>query len=367
MHITRSQHVAVRMNDGKVLVAGGEEGNGSPISTAEIFDPSNGGGFKTTAAMSTPRDMASAVLLGDGRVLVAGGSDGNDTLSTTEIFDPATSTWSAGPPLAVPRFNAAILQLGSVLVAGGEYAKVGGAEYAYSTTEIVDVAASPSDAGTDATTSNDSSSASDSGASPDAAKGPPTVQGSASACTTASDCASGFCVDGVCCDSKCDAPCSSCALPWSPGRCAPQPYGYDLRHACGAAGSCSATCGSSGTCVPVRGGDQCAPSTCTDKSHGVGPATCASAGAACPTAAAIPFDCGAYACDAAFGACLSHCSTSDDCASGYACDVPAGTCVAQAPSDAGGGCATGRAPIGFAAPIALAVALSIARRRRRRD
>jgi len=35
--------------------------------------------------------------LSDGRVLIAGGSDGTASLSLTEIYDPATNTFSPGP------------------------------------------------------------------------------------------------------------------------------------------------------------------------------------------------------------------------------------------------------------------------------
>ena len=37
--------------------------------------------------------------------------------------------------------------------------------------------------------------------------------------TNPEQCASGFCVEGFCCDQKCDSPCESCALPFSRGTC----------------------------------------------------------------------------------------------------------------------------------------------------
>jgi hypothetical protein len=114
----------------------------------------------------------------------------------------------------------------------------------------------------------------------------------------------------------------------------------------------------------MRGGEQCAAAHCTDRSHGVGAATCTSAGAACPRDTAITFDCGAYACEAAFGACLSACNTSDQCADGHVCDTQSKTCVAAASDDAGG-CDVGRGRAGaFSFLAALAVSALVARRRR---
>jgi len=42
-------------------------------------------------------------------------------------------------------------------------------------------------------------------------------------CSVNDECASGFCVDGVCCDSACEAPCVSCNQGGLDGRCMPLP------------------------------------------------------------------------------------------------------------------------------------------------
>ena len=61
-----------------------------------------------------------ATLLPDGRVLVLGGFNGH-TLSSAEVYDPASDTWTAARPLATPRREhaAALLPDGSVMVTGG--------------------------------------------------------------------------------------------------------------------------------------------------------------------------------------------------------------------------------------------------------
>ena len=69
--------------DGRILVAGGGSGMHTdcirgaactgPTNSAEIWDPAAGGGFSPTAKLGSPRWMHTATLLQDGRVLVAGG------------------------------------------------------------------------------------------------------------------------------------------------------------------------------------------------------------------------------------------------------------------------------------------------------
>ena len=75
--------------------------------------------------MSKPSAGHSLTLLPDGKVLVAGGSHpvriDSSIYTTTEIFDPATNSWSPGPELSEPRTNhsATLLPDGRVLLIGG--------------------------------------------------------------------------------------------------------------------------------------------------------------------------------------------------------------------------------------------------------
>jgi hypothetical protein len=89
MTTPRGSPRAVRLADGRVLVLGGElmtESGGVPLSSAEIFDPASGQ-FSATGSTSVARDGALAVLLQDGRVLVAGGV-ADTFLSSAEIYQP---------------------------------------------------------------------------------------------------------------------------------------------------------------------------------------------------------------------------------------------------------------------------------------
>ena len=111
---------AVLLADGRVLVVGG--------AGADLFDPAanaGAGGFTPIAAMATPRTGHTATLLADGSVLVAGGENGGSPLLSAEIFDPAgnagAGSWRPTGYLTDPRIDhiATLLPGGSVLVAGG--------------------------------------------------------------------------------------------------------------------------------------------------------------------------------------------------------------------------------------------------------
>jgi N-acetylneuraminic acid mutarotase len=120
----RASPTAVLLDDGQVLVFGG----GSH--SAELYDPATGSWAATTDT-SGPRDGASATLLDDGTVLVAGGQDrspGTDVdssaLSSAELYDPATGQWTVTGDMGQGRYwhTATLLRDGRVLIAGGEKA-----------------------------------------------------------------------------------------------------------------------------------------------------------------------------------------------------------------------------------------------------
>jgi N-acetylneuraminic acid mutarotase len=130
MSAARTAHTATILNDGRVLMLGGQDANGTVQASTEIFDPATGVST-ATAPMSTPRSQHTATLLNDGRVFVAGGVSMLDVtnpigsvasaLGTTQIYNPATNTWSAGPNLPKPRLWHAATKLndGRVLLTAG--------------------------------------------------------------------------------------------------------------------------------------------------------------------------------------------------------------------------------------------------------
>ena len=121
--VERFAHSATRLNDGRVLLAGGNSSSQQPVSSAELYDP-NSASASQTGSMSIARAHHVSALLNDGRVLVAGGFDqGGNALVTAEIYDPATGSFS--PVLnatSAPRAHgsATLLLDGRVLLAGGQ-------------------------------------------------------------------------------------------------------------------------------------------------------------------------------------------------------------------------------------------------------
>ena len=72
--------------------------------------------------MNTARYSDTATLLDNGQVLVAGGKGAGGTLSSAELYNPTTNTWSATGSLNTARYydTATLLNNGQVLVAGGD-------------------------------------------------------------------------------------------------------------------------------------------------------------------------------------------------------------------------------------------------------
>jgi len=119
----RTGHIAVRLMNGKVLVAGGNNGYRKYVITAEIYDPETGT-WSAAGSFSAARSNASATLLLDGRVLVAGGASSawaSDTSRTAEVYDPDTGAWSPAGTMNTARSShtATLLLGGRVLVVGG--------------------------------------------------------------------------------------------------------------------------------------------------------------------------------------------------------------------------------------------------------
>jgi hypothetical protein len=119
MAVSRMDPTAAPLPDGRVLVAGGQiwGGGGTPLASAEIYDPETGE-FTATGSMAVTRFGAMSAPLPDGRILVAGGY-GAGSLSSAEIYDPETGEFSPTGSMASPHGlgMAAALPDGSVLIA----------------------------------------------------------------------------------------------------------------------------------------------------------------------------------------------------------------------------------------------------------
>jgi WD40 repeat protein len=130
MSVARTSATATLLPDGEVLVAGGADNRGRQLDSAELYDPATGT-WSATGSMRTPRSGHTATLLPDGKVLVAGGGcnhhgDCNagsflDNLTSAELYNPKTGTWSATGSMRFGRqyFTATLLGDGDVLASGG--------------------------------------------------------------------------------------------------------------------------------------------------------------------------------------------------------------------------------------------------------
>jgi hypothetical protein len=120
----RSTHTATRLADGRVLMLGGYQvaAGGIATATGEVYNPATKL-FTPISAPAVGRTLHTATLLPNGNVLVVGGStkfDLNDvfgslglTLKSTAVYNPNADTWTAGPNLPKPLFAHQATLLGS--------------------------------------------------------------------------------------------------------------------------------------------------------------------------------------------------------------------------------------------------------------
>ena len=126
MTTARARHIAVRLDSGKVLIAGGAGPSslGPSLNSAELYDPTNGH-FTATGSMTTPRADHAAVVLPIGNaVLVVGGKNGGTCLSSAELYNGGTGAFAPTGSMHVARCDPTLTLLpgNKVLVAGGNNA-----------------------------------------------------------------------------------------------------------------------------------------------------------------------------------------------------------------------------------------------------
>ncbi|WP_437578603.1 Kelch repeat-containing protein [Sorangium sp. So ce887] len=308
MRSERYQHTATLLQDGDVLVVGHSSG-------AEIYTPGapGPGAFSEAGSFeNSNRFRHSATLLPNGCVLVAGGQRAGISFADTWLYDPVTTGWTGARPLIAARsfHTATLLDDGSVLITGGEYRDSAEIRRAHATSERY-------------------------------------VLGQAGeACGAGCECQTGFCVDGVCCDTACEGACDACA------------------EAAGASAD--------GTCSPVTGracddgndctsDDACDAGTCAGEADDA--ATCDD-GNECTRDACSGGECVGTPDDAAAcgsqglctisscrgGACVVEaitCEATDECHTDGACNEETGACVPRkkvdgAPCEGDGTCLGGR-------------------------
>lgn len=142
-----------------------------------------------------------------------------------------------------------------------------------------------------------------------------------SLCQTTADCASGYCIDDVCCESACTDTCRSCARsPAELGQCLLVGAGADPRGDCsGTDPACKGQCDGQGQCSFPANELTCAASTCV--AGDASAFTCDGLGAC----AEATTSCGGFVCDG--DSCKTTCITANDCSGTFGC--VGGNCVAE--------------------------------------
>lgn len=153
MSTPRYLHTATLLSNGTVLLTGGSRdpttGDGF-LASAELYDPATET-FTPVGDMSTPRFQHTATLLQDGMVLVVGGQSGAPPGSfgiytaSADLYDPALGTFARVGDMGVPRYvhSAVLLNDGKVLVAGGDYTTSTGTVVRHDSAELYDPIAIP--------------------------------------------------------------------------------------------------------------------------------------------------------------------------------------------------------------------------------
>jgi hypothetical protein len=118
-HVCPYDHTATLLPDGRVLIAGGDEGRGAVI-LAQLYDPKTDS-FSSTGSMTAARRGHTATALPDGRVLVAGGQSNAGYVASAELYDPKAGTFTATGSMAAAHWEhtATLLSDGRVMIAGG--------------------------------------------------------------------------------------------------------------------------------------------------------------------------------------------------------------------------------------------------------
>lgn len=124
----RTRFAAVPLRDGRVMFIGGANDSIAALDSVDVFDPSNaaadGSAVTQGPGLYNARAAHSATLLDDGRVLVAGGANGDTDQDSLELYDPRNQGFSllANLRMSVARRDHSAILIpgnGGILLAGG--------------------------------------------------------------------------------------------------------------------------------------------------------------------------------------------------------------------------------------------------------
>lgn len=115
------QHCIVKIDENRVLLTGGRfefELKGI-LKSVFLFENNR---WEKKQNMKEARIEHSCAVLEGKKVIVSGGFNGDNYLSSSEIYDPATNTWTEGPELPSATVGAKMINV------GGDVYHVGGSE-----------------------------------------------------------------------------------------------------------------------------------------------------------------------------------------------------------------------------------------------
>jgi hypothetical protein len=131
LNVARAYPAHAALSDGRILVVGGMvelNYKNTATASAEIYDPATGR-WTVVGNLNKARYQAKAVTLANGKVLIVGGGTQStasiyltDLVAETELFDPATNTFTLDASLNAPRrssFALTKLSNGNVVVVNG--------------------------------------------------------------------------------------------------------------------------------------------------------------------------------------------------------------------------------------------------------
>ncbi len=110
--VTQRAGILAPLSDGRVMLIGGSVGGmaaSAAVTTVQLWDPATNT-WSTAPSLGTARTLPAVAVLGDGRVVVAGGGTGTDwstiVTATVEIWNPVTQAWTAAAPMRTARNRA---------------------------------------------------------------------------------------------------------------------------------------------------------------------------------------------------------------------------------------------------------------------
>ena len=123
---------AAAVIDGKIYAVGGRDAQRHDLSSVEVYDPGSDT-WTLVAPMGIARKQHGVAVLSGKLYAVGGHTDAGGDSNTVEAYYPATDTWSAAAPMSSLR-----KQFGVAVVSGKLYAVGGDAGEGFTSAEAFD-------------------------------------------------------------------------------------------------------------------------------------------------------------------------------------------------------------------------------------